>query len=86
MMCFSDDWRCRFTRVNNFCLLELIEVALGHLDELQKAEKYPIRWSLQTGFTVVWLLSRFDPLVLITGQFDKNDLNFENSISGGNKF
>ena len=21
-------------------------VALGHLDELQKAEKYPIRWSL----------------------------------------
>ena len=25
-----------------FCLLELI----GHLDEQQKAEKYPIRWSL----------------------------------------
>ena len=23
-----------------------ISVALGHLDELQKAEKYPIRWSL----------------------------------------
>ena len=26
-------------------------MALGHLDELQKAEKYPIRWSLYTGFT-----------------------------------
>ena len=25
---------------------------LGHLDELQKADKYPIRWSLETGFTV----------------------------------
>ena len=29
-----------------FCLLELIYVTLGHLDELQKVEKYPIRWSL----------------------------------------
>ena len=28
-------------------------MARGHLDELQKAEKYPIRWSLQTGFTVI---------------------------------
>ena len=27
-------------------------MALGHLDELQKAENYPSRWSLQTGFTV----------------------------------
>ena len=27
-------------------------MALGHLDELQKAEKYLIRWSLYTGFTV----------------------------------
>ena len=27
-------------------------MALGHLDELQKAEKYPIRWSLYAGFTV----------------------------------
>ena len=27
-------------------------MALGHLDELQMAEKYPIRWSLKTGFTV----------------------------------
>ena len=27
-------------------------MALGHLDELQRAEKYPIRWSLSTGFTV----------------------------------
>ena len=24
----------------------LLVLALGHLDELQKAEKYPIRWSL----------------------------------------
>ena len=28
-----DDWRYQFTRVNNF---------FGHIDELQKAEKYPI--------------------------------------------
>ena len=28
-------------------------MALGHLDELQKAKKYPIRWSLYTGFTVL---------------------------------
>ena len=28
-------------------------MALGHLDEPQKAEKYPIRWSLQTGFIVL---------------------------------
>ena len=25
---------------------ELINVFIGHLDELQKAEKYPIPWSL----------------------------------------
>ena len=25
----------------------------GHLDELQKAEKFPIGWSLYTGFTVM---------------------------------
>ena len=31
---------------NNFCILELTLVAPGHLDELQKVEKYPIRWSL----------------------------------------
>ena len=45
-MGFNDDWRYQFTRVNNFCLLELIKVALGHLDEIKKAEKYPIKWSL----------------------------------------
>ena len=45
-MYFNDDWMYQFIRVNNFCLLELISVALGYLDELQKAEKYPIRWSL----------------------------------------
>ena len=28
-------------------------MAKGHLDELQKADKYPIRWSLKTGFTVL---------------------------------
>ena len=27
-------------------LLLLTIIALGHLDELQKADKYPIRWSL----------------------------------------
>ena len=46
VMCFNEDWRYQFTRANNFCLLELIWVAKGHLDELQKAEKYPIKWSL----------------------------------------
>ena len=45
-MCFNEDWKYEFTLANNSCLLELIQVALGHLDELQKAEKYPIRWSL----------------------------------------
>ena len=44
-MCFNEDWRYQFTRANNVCLLELIWVALGHLDELQEAEKYTIRWS-----------------------------------------
>ena len=29
-------------------------MALGHLDELQKADTYRIKWSLQTGFTVSW--------------------------------
>ena len=27
-------------------LLTISALALGHLDELQKAEMYPIRWSL----------------------------------------
>ena len=45
-MCFNEDWRNQFTLANNVCLLELIYVAKGHLGELQKAEKYPIRWSL----------------------------------------
>ena len=40
-MCFNEDWRYQFTRANKFCLLELIKVAKGHLDELQKAKKYP---------------------------------------------
>ena len=43
-MCFNEDWMYQFTLANNVCLLELIYK--GHLDELQKAEKYPIRWSL----------------------------------------
>ena len=45
-MCFNVDWRYQFTLATNFCRLELIYVAKGHLDELQKAEKYPIKWSL----------------------------------------
>ena len=49
VMCFNEDWRYQFTLDNNVCLLELI----GHLDDLQKAEKYPIRWSLYTGVTVL---------------------------------
>ena len=53
IMCFNEDWRYQFTLAKNVCLLELIYVAKGHLDELQKAEKYPIGWSLQTGFTVL---------------------------------
>ena len=46
VMRFNEDWKYQFTLANNVCLLEHIYVALGHLDELQKAEKYPIRWSL----------------------------------------
>ena len=42
-MCFSEDWTYQFTRANNFCILELISVALGYLDEVQKADKYPIK-------------------------------------------
>ena len=38
-MCFNEDWSYQFTLANNLCLLELIQVALDHLDELQKAEK-----------------------------------------------
>ena len=45
-MCLNEDWMYQFTLANNFCFLELIQVANGHLDELQKAEKYPIWWSL----------------------------------------
>ena len=45
-MYFNEDSRYQFAPANNFCLLELIYVAVGHLDELQKAEKYPIVWSL----------------------------------------
>ena len=33
------------TEGNNLLLLT-ISMAIGHLDELQKAEKYLIRWSL----------------------------------------
>ena len=46
VMCFNEDWRFQINVAKKFCLLELIQVALGHLDELQKAEKYLIRWSL----------------------------------------
>ena len=42
-MWFNEDWRYRFTLANNVCLLELIYVAKGYLDEHQKAEKYPIQ-------------------------------------------
>ena len=41
-------------------------MALGHLDELQKAEKYPIRCSLQTGFTVP-NFNTFTPYATETG-------------------
>ena len=39
VMCLNENWRYQFTRTNNLCLLELIYVATGHLDELQKAGK-----------------------------------------------
>ena len=45
-MCFNVDRRYQINLANNVCLLELIYVAHGHLDEFQKAEKYPIWWSL----------------------------------------
>ena len=38
-MCVNED---QFTLANDVCLLELIKVALGHLDELHKTEKYPL--------------------------------------------
>ena len=39
-MYFNEDWKYQFTLANNVC-----KGHLGHLDELQKAEKYHIRWS-----------------------------------------
>ena len=45
-MYFNEDWVYQLTLVNNLCLLELISVAPGHQNVLQKAEKYLIRWSL----------------------------------------
>ena len=46
------------TEVTNLLLLTISASGthlggLGHLDEFQKAEKYPIRWLLWTGFTVI---------------------------------
>ena len=41
LMCFNEDWRYQYILANNVCHLELIYVALGHLDELQKAGQYP---------------------------------------------
>ena len=38
---FDEDRRYQFNLAKNVCLL-----AKGHLDELQRAEKYPIGWSL----------------------------------------
>ena len=43
-MCFHEDWKFQFTLANNFCLLEFIWVAKGHLDELQQANKYRGRY------------------------------------------
>ena len=43
---FNEDWRYQFSIANKLCLLELIWVAKGHLDELQKVEKFPSKWSL----------------------------------------
>ena len=40
-MCFDEDWMHQFTLAHNICLLQLM-----FLDELQKADNYPIRWSL----------------------------------------
>ena len=36
VMCFNEAWRYQFTLADT----------KGHLDELRKAENYPIRWSL----------------------------------------
>ena len=50
-------------------------LALGHLDELEKAEKYPIRWSLQTGFktrtqrTIFEMILGFDSKHLLQTPF-----------------
>ena len=55
-MCFNEDWMYQFTVANNFCLMELIEVALGHLDELRKAEKYPVRLSLYRQVSLYYIV------------------------------
>ena len=36
---FMDDWRYIIVNPNLLCLLELIQVANGHLYELQKTDK-----------------------------------------------
>ena len=63
-MCFNEDWMYQFALAKNICFLEFIYVALGHQDELQKAEKYPIRWarSLYTGFiALTCCIFTYDP-------------------------
>ena len=72
-MCFNEDWRYQFTLSYNFCLLELIYVALGHLDELQKAESIPVGgryrqvslyWVSQTLYACFPKLYRIDLLAM----------------------
>ena len=46
-MCFNDG------SANLLVLTMSAFCSYGHLEELQMAEKYPIKWSLWTGFTVV---------------------------------
>ena len=53
-------------------------MALGHLDELQKAEKYNISWSLWTGFTVI----HFTTDTFTVSQFLVDSCNLVPILSG----
>ena len=52
------------TEGTNLLLLTISASGAGHLDELHKAEKYLIRWSLYTCFTVYMNFSNGVPMAL----------------------
>ena len=81
-MGFNEDWRYQFTHVNNFCLLELIQVALGHLDDLQKAENIPLsgRYRQVTLYIYIYIYTYIYTYTYI-GSVSSQALNvYENGI------